>query len=185
MNKIINAFFLALIFTAMTTAFSGCKGGTSPVSSGTPASLGDEPKVTFKDLQGNSVTMDSLKGKVVLVNFWATWCDPCREETPMLIQAQQDYGSKGFTTLGIAMDEEGTKVVGPFVQTTQFNVNGHSATMNYPVVLGSDDIADKFGGLLGMPTSYLISRDGKIVKKYIGSLKENQAQFLKDVQAQL
>jgi cytochrome c-type biogenesis protein len=149
------------------------------------AALGDEPNVTFKDLQANNVTMASLKGKVVLVNFWATWCDPCREETPMLMQMQQEYGSKGFTVLGIAMDEEGTRIVDPFVRTTHFDVGGHSMTMNYPIVLGSDAISDKFGGLLGMPTSFLISRDGKIVKKYIGSLIENKDQFVKDVQAQL
>jgi thiol-disulfide isomerase/thioredoxin len=182
MKKIINALLLAVIFTALTMAFSGCKTSSSLAG----AALGDEPNVTFKDLQANNVPMASLKGKVVLVNFWATWCDPCREETPMLIQMQQEYASKGFTVLGIAMDEEGTRIVDPFVRTTQFDLGGgHSMTMNYPIVLGSDDIADKFGGLLGMPTSYLVSRDGKIVKKYIGSLKENQGQLVKDVQAQL
>jgi len=134
----------------------------------------NEPDVTFKDLQGQSVTLASLKGKVVLVNFWATWCDPCKAEIPDLIELQEKYAGRGFTVLGVAMDDEGKKVVEPFVQTTEFDAGGHSMKMNYPIVLGDDDIATKFGGLFGYPISFLISRDGKVVKKYLGSLSEEE-----------
>ena len=82
------------------------------------------PDVTFKDLQGKDVTLASLKGKVVVVNFWATWCEPCQIEIPWMIEFQQKYGDKGFTLLGVAMDEEGKSVVDPFVQKTQFDVDG-------------------------------------------------------------
>ena len=75
------------------------------------------------------------------------------------------------------------KTVDSFIHTTQFNVGGQQMLMNYPIVMGSDDISTKFGGLLGMPTSYLITRDGKIAKRYIGSLNENQ--IVKDVEGQL
>jgi glutathione peroxidase-family protein len=81
------------------------------------------------------------------------------------------------------MDEDGKKAIDPFVQNTQFNVSGKPRTMDYPIVLGTDAITDQFGGLLGMPTSYLISRDGKIVKKYIGVV--NESQVTKDVESQL
>jgi hypothetical protein len=74
-------------------------------------------------------------------------------------------------------------VVQPFVQTTPFNVNGHPNTMNYPIVIGNDDIAARFGGLLGLPTTIVISRDGKIQKKYIGSV--DKAALEKDIQALL
>ena len=84
---------------------------------------------------------------MVLVNFWATWCEPCRVEIPWMIEFQQKYGSKGFTMLGVAMDDDGKSVVDPFVQKTQFNVDGHSSTMDYPIVLGNDDLASKFGGI--------------------------------------
>ena len=67
----------------------------------------------FKDLDGKEVSLEDYKGKVVLVNFWATWCEPCRVEIPWLIEMQQKYGSKGFTVLGVAMDEEGKSVVSP------------------------------------------------------------------------
>jgi cytochrome c biogenesis protein CcmG/thiol:disulfide interchange protein DsbE len=129
--------------------------------------------VTFKDLQGNNVPLSSLKGKVVLVNFWATWCDPCRVEIPWMIEFQQKYSSQGFTMLGVAMDDEGAEVVKPFVQRTQFDVNGNPMTMDYPIVTGDDDVAEKFGGIIGYPTSFLITRDGKIAKKYMGLVSED------------
>jgi thiol-disulfide isomerase/thioredoxin len=161
------AFGLLLAVAAAGGVLSSCGGGTSHAS-GRFASLKPEPSVTFKDLEGNSVSLASFKGKVVLVNFWATWCDACRAEIPEVIDFQQKYAKKGFTVLGIAMDDEGAEVVQPFVERTTFDVNGHPTLMNYPIVIGNDEIADKFGGLIGMPTSILITRDGKIAKKILG-----------------
>jgi len=137
------------------------KAGFKPV--GEPA-----PEVTLKDLDGNDAKLNQYKGKVVLVNFWATWCDPCYIEIPWLIEMQQKYEAKGFTVLGISMDEEGKSAVAPFLAKERFNVNGQKLPMNYPIVIGNDEVADKFGGLLGYPTSFLISRDGKVVKKVQG-----------------
>ncbi len=182
MKKSALAWIAGVAIVVALAGFSGCKGTTSSAP-GKPASLASEPQVAFKDLQGNSMSLDSLKGKVVLLNFWATWCEPCRSEIPILIDLQDKYGAKGFTVLGASMDDDGAKAVNPFMQNTKFTVGGESKTMDYPVVLGNDDIATKFGGLLGMPTSFLISRDGKIVKRYIGVL--NAAQIEKDVQSQL
>jgi hypothetical protein len=85
---------------------------------------------------------------------------------------QQKYGAKGFTVLGIAMDEEGKSAVAPYVSKEHFDVNSQKLTMNYPIVIGDDDVADKFGGLLGYPTSVLISRDGKQVKRITGIISE-------------
>lgn len=83
-----------------------------------------EPDVTFSELQGGDLPLASLEGKVVLVNFWATWCEPCREEIPWLIEFQDKYANRGFTILGVAMDTEGKSVVGPFVHKTKFPVDG-------------------------------------------------------------
>ena len=149
----------------------------------TPAPATGAPNLTMKDLQGRDVTLDQYKGKVVLVNFWATWCQPCRIEIPWMIEFQQKYGPRGFTVLGIAMDDEGKKVVGPFVEKEQFDVDGQKMAMNYPIVLGSDDIADRFGGLIGLPTSMLISRDGKKVKTIIGLV--NHDEIVKVIESQL
>jgi len=126
------------------------------------------PEVTFKDLDDKDVPLSDYKGKVVLVNFWATWCEPCQVEIPWLIEIQQKYASKGFTILGVDVDDEDNKIVSANLAKERFNVNGQKLPMNYPVLRGNDAVADKFGGLLGYPTSFLISRDGKIVKKTQG-----------------
>jgi len=117
---------------------------------------------------GKDITEADFKGQVVLVNFWATWCEPCKVEIPWLIEMQNRYGSKGFTVLGIAMDDDGESVVAPFVEKQRYDVQGQKLPINYPLAIGDDKVADKFGGLLGYPTSILISRDGKILKRTTG-----------------
>ena len=127
-----------------------------------------EPVLALKDLDNKEVALADLKGKVVFVNFWATWCGPCQEEIPSLIDLQNRYASKGFTVLGIAMDDEGKSVVAPFVAKTKYDVNGQKELINYPIVIGTDEAADKFGGIMGYPTSFLISRSGKQIMKFQG-----------------
>src|SRR5216684_2117400 len=141
------------------------------------------PDFTLKDLDGKDVSLSQYKGKVVLVNFWATWCEPCYIEIPWLIEMQQKYEAKGFTVLGISMDEDGKSAVVPFLGKERFNVNGQKLPMNYPIVIGNDEVADKFGGLLGYPTSFLISKDGKIVKKVQGLISYEE--LTKAIEAQL
>jgi cytochrome c-type biogenesis protein len=146
--------------------------------------LAAEPDVTFEDLAGKGVPLASYKGQVVLLNFWGTWCEPCQHEIPMLIDIQNKYSSKGFTLVGAATNDENA-TVDKFIHTSEFNVGGQELKMNYPVVMNSDDNVTKFGGILGMPTTYLITRDGKIYKRYIGSLESNEAQLEKDIESQL
>jgi cytochrome c biogenesis protein CcmG/thiol:disulfide interchange protein DsbE len=141
------------------------------------------PELTLKDLEGKDLSLAQYKGKVVLVNFWATWCEPCQVEIPWLIEMQQKYAAKGFTVLGIAMDEEGARVVTPWVQKERFDVNGSKSQMNYPIVIGNDAAADKFGGMLGYPTSLLVTRDGKIVKRITGIISYDE--ISKSIESQL
>jgi len=141
------------------------------------------PQLTLKDLDGKEVSLEQYRGKVVLVNFWATWCEPCQVEIPWLIEMQQKYSAQGFTILGIAMDEDGASIVTPWVQKERFDVNGTKSAMNYPIVIGNDAAADKFGGLLGYPTSVLISRDGKILKRITGIITPDE--ITKSVEMQL
>lgn len=157
MRGIMKRVMLFMIAAAFSVAVSGCK-----------KSQGTFQTVEMKSLEDHAVTVGDYHGKVVLVNFWATWCDPCRVEIPWLIEMQNKYGAKGFTVLGIAMDEEGKPVVAPFVAKERYDVNGQKLAMNYPIVVGSEKVAEKFGGLLGYPTSILISRDGKVLKKTTG-----------------
>lgn len=152
--------------------------GIGESSAGKPA-----PEFSAKDLNDKDVTLAQFKGKVVLVNFWATWCGPCRIEMPWLIEMQQKYGDRGFTVVGVAMDEEGKSAVAPFIEKERYEVNGKQAPVNYPIVLGNDALADKFGGLLGYPTSVLISRDGKIIQRITGLISYDD--IAKAIESQL
>jgi thiol-disulfide isomerase/thioredoxin len=136
--------------------------------SSAPSKPVDAPTVAIKDLDGKDVTLQDYKGKVVLVNFWATWCEPCKVEIPWMIEFQQKYGPRGFTLLGVSMDEDGKKAIEPFLEKERFDVNGQKEAMSYPILLGSDAVADKFGGILGLPTSMLFNRDGKKVRTIVG-----------------
>ncbi|HLZ50388.1 MAG TPA: TlpA disulfide reductase family protein [Candidatus Acidoferrum sp.] len=141
------------------------------------------PELTLKDLDGNDVSLSDYKGKVVLVNFWATWCEPCRIEIPWLIEMQQKYGPKGFVILGIALDDDGKSVVAPFVAKERFDVNGAKEPMSYKILIGNDAAAEKFGGLFGYPTSILISRDGKQIKRITGIISYDE--ISKAIESQL
>ena len=136
----------------------------------TSSAAGDAstPSVVMKDLNDRDVTLAQYKGQVVLVNFWATWCEPCKIEIPWMIEFQKKYSARGFTILGVSMDEDGKKAINPFLEKERFDVNGQKEAMNYPILLGNDSIADKFGSIMGLPTSMLFSRDGKKIKTIVG-----------------
>jgi thiol-disulfide isomerase/thioredoxin len=144
---------------------------TTPDASdaGTP-----EPELTLEDLDGKDVSLSELKGKVVLVNFWATWCEPCRVEIPWLIEINRKYAPKGLVILGISTDDEGRSVVAPFVAKERFDVNGQNLPMNYRILIGNEDAEDKFGGVIGLPTSILISREGKQIKRITGLISYDE-----------
>jgi thiol-disulfide isomerase/thioredoxin len=134
----------------------------------------------LRSIDGKQVSLWEYRGKVVLVNFWATWCGPCRTEIPWLIAMQQKYEGQRFTILGLAMDDEEESVVTPWVAKERFSVNGERIAMNYPILIGTSEVADSFGGLLGFPTSVLISKDGKIVKRVTGIIREDEMRQLVD-----
>ena len=127
--------------------------------------------VPNRGIDDHDVSLIQFKGKVVLVNSWATWCGPCRIEIPWPIDLQNRFSARGFTVLGVAVDEKRKSAVARFVQRNDSRLAGH---LNYPIVLGSDATADKFGGLVGFPTSVLISKDGRIVKTAVTVRDSNQ-----------
>ena len=118
------------------------------------------PDFALEDLNGNNVRLSDLKGKVVFVNFWATWCPPCRREIPHFIELRNELGEKGFEILGIAVDSREFDSVAPFVK---------KAGMNYPVMLDKKGISQLYGGIGGIPTTFVVNRNGKIVEKIVGS----------------
>jgi thiol-disulfide isomerase/thioredoxin len=179
-------FFIVLISCA---GFIACsKGAGSAQNGATPGGpAAPERNIALTTLDGAKTSLAEQQGKIVLVNFWATWCEPCQAEIPWLIDFNNKYSSKGLVILGVAMDDEGKKVVEPYVHNHPFTVNGKTEMMNYPIVLGNDNIFQKFGGGIGLPTTVLYSRDGRKVMTTIGSLLVNQSQdkLVKAVEAQL
>src|ERR1700722_15292640 len=166
---------VAVLFTIMIWADrkfpAGSRQGGTPATTGSSSSAADDAAihaVAIKDMNDKDVTLGQYKGQVVLVNFWATWCEPCQVEIPWMIEFQKKYSPRGFTILGVSMDEDGKKAINPFLEKERFDVNGQKEAMDYPILLGSDAVADKFGGILGLPTSMLFSRDGKKVKTIVG-----------------
>jgi thiol-disulfide isomerase/thioredoxin len=121
------------------------------------------PDFALTDLAGKTVRLADFRGKIILLDFWATWCVPCREEVPHLIELQRQYAERGFTLLGIALDEEGAAVVKPFAQ--QFGIN-------YPVVIGNTRVSAAYGGMQALPTAFLIGRDGRILDTFVGDRAE-------------
>lgn len=128
------------------------------------------PSWELKDTEGKLVKSADFKGRVVILDFWATWCGPCRMEIPGFVELQKQYGERGLTVIGVSLDEEGPSVVKPFVK--KFGIN-------YPVVMGDRKMDQAFGGIEGLPTTFIIDREGKIVKRHIGYAPKEE--FEKDL----
>ena len=118
------------------------------------------PDFSLPDLNGALIDLSTYRGKVVLLDFWATWCDPCRGEIPHFVRLQDKYRDQGFQIIGVSMDD-GPEPVRDFYR--RFN-------MNYPVVMGNAKIGELYGGVLGLPIAFLIRRDGRIFTKHIGAI---------------
>ena len=142
---------------------AGCSSGPRSVKAANSVKPDDQrkpaPEFALKDADGKTVRLEDYKGKVVLLDFFATWCGPCKIEIPWFMEFERKNKDKGFAVLGVSMDDEGWEVVKPFLA---------DMAVNYRVVIGNDATAQIYGGVDALPTTFLIDRNQKIAAIHIG-----------------
>jgi len=128
------------------------------------------PDFTLQDIDGNPVTLSDFEGKVIILDFWATWCGPCRMEIPGFVDLQDRYADD-VVIVGVSLDQGGPADVVPFAK--EYNIN-------YPVVYGNGNVVQQWGGIRGIPTTFVIDRDFRVQRKYVGY--QSHTVFEKDIQ---
>ncbi|MDF1527038.1 MAG: TlpA disulfide reductase family protein [bacterium] len=145
---------LLLVLMLLALIIAGCSKGDS----GEDLSKG-APDFTLAAVDGSMVSISDYRGKVVLVDFWATWCPPCLEMIPILSRLHKKYSDKGLVVLGVSLDNEGLEMLGTFV---------HEKMIPYKIVMGDKKIGSAFGGVSSIPTLYMVDRNGRLVRKLTG-----------------
>jgi peroxiredoxin len=154
----------AAVLLAIAVA-AGCGGGAKTESGSETVTAGNgevgttAPAFALPDLEGKTVSSAEFAGKVVVLDFWATWCPPCREEVPHFVRLQSKYRAQGLQIVGLSVDAGGAKDVAPFAD--EYNVN-------YTMLLANDELVKAFGNITFLPTTFVLDRQGKIVKKFTG-----------------
>jgi len=138
-----------------------------------PSERKPAPQFALKDGSDSTVRLTNYRGKVILLDFWATWCHGCKEEIPWFSDFQRKYTEKGFAVVGVSLDDDGWKVVKPFIK---------EANVPYRIILGDDATAKKYG-IGNMPDAFLIDRQGRIAAKYVGLVDRDNVE--KNIQAML
>jgi len=154
-------FFVAAVVAVM--LFLGFHATRRAGAGGPPDSLDPAgkpaPDFTLASLDGKNVTLSDYHGQAVLLNFWATWCGPCKIEMPWFIELQKEYGPQGLQIVGVAMDDASKEDIQKFVQ---------EMGVNYTILLGKEAVGQQYGGVDVLPTTFFIDRDGKIVSREFG-----------------
>lgn len=131
--------------------------GSAPISGDLRGKVA--PDFELKTLDGKDMKLSDFRGKAVLLNFWATYCGPCKIEMPWFVELQQQYGPQGFQIVGVAMDDASTEDIAKFAK---------DMGVNYPILLGKEAVGESYGGINVLPTTYFIDRDGKFVAREFG-----------------
>ena len=122
------------------------------------------PDFALTDFNGKPLRLADYRGKLVLLNFWASWCGPCLEEMPRLSALQRNYGARGLQVIGVSMDDEAAAAKGLLAKRP----------VDYPIALGDEKLGERYGGILGLPQSFLIDRHGLILARYKGEADISQ-----------
>ncbi|MBN2411961.1 TlpA family protein disulfide reductase [candidate division KSB1 bacterium] len=172
-------FLTILVFFVSMALFTSCnqenKSTENPeMNKSTNANAQSAYNFELVTLEGQKITLDDFKGKVLLLDFWDTWCPPCKAEIPHFVDLYTIYNEKGLEILGVAFGREGKDAVNNFIR--DYNINYINALANQNIVYG-------FGGISGIPTTFLIDKNGKIYKKYVGY--NDKSVFENDIKALL
>ena len=155
---------VAALSSALLLFLAGC---SHPRELKSEAQRRAAPNFTLKDADGNPVNLTDYRGKVVLVNFWATWCGPCEVEIPWFVEFEQKYRDQGFAVLGLSMDDDGWKAVRPYIA---------SHKINYRVMIASEVVSQQFGDIDSLPTSFVLDRQGRIATNHVGLVDKRDYQ---------
>jgi peroxiredoxin len=128
------------------------------------------PDFNLKDADGKSVKLSDYRGKVVLLNFWATWCGPCKIEIPWFMDFEQKYKDKNFAVLGVSLDDDGWESVKPYLEQKK---------INYRVMIGTEQVAQLYGDVDSLPTTFMIDREGRVAAVHVGLVSKSD--YLHDI----
>jgi len=126
------------------------------------------PDFELKSIDGKTVKLSDYRGKAVLLNFWATWCPPCKIEMPWFVDLQKEYGPQGLQVIGVSVDDDAEKNAG------KISAFAAKMSLNYVVLLGNEKVSDQYGGVEGLPTTFYIGRDGKVVAYVQGLVSHSE-----------
>src|SRR5262245_33445192 len=163
---------VALVIALALIGCTSCTKGPASTNSSPAAAKGPAPDFALENIKGGKTTAADLKGKVLVVDFWATWCEPCIMEIPKFNKMADEYHGKDVEIVGITVESPHDSIK-PKVQETG---------MKYTVLVGNDAVVDGFGGLIGFPTTFIVTKDWKIYKKYMGALPDKDARIKKDIE---
>lgn len=150
----IAAIVAAMLFTGIHMARRNHPGGAPGQLIGQSA-----PEFELQSLDGKNVKLSDFRGKAVLLNFWATYCGPCKIEMPWFVEMQKEYGQQGFQAVGVAMDDASTEDIAKFAK---------EMGVNYPILLGKEAVGQSYGGIGVLPTTFFVDRDGKVTAREFG-----------------
>jgi thiol-disulfide isomerase/thioredoxin len=165
------AFFAAVVLVISGLLFAGKLMSHRKAAAGGALNAGNVIGMAAPDFElrvidgkGKTMKLSDLRGKAVLVNFWATWCGPCKIEMPWFVDLQKKYGPDGLVIVGVAMDDSGEKTISDFAKEMK---------INYPILQGTEKVGELYGGVEGLPTSFFLDRSGKIVDRVLGLAGES------------
>jgi cytochrome c biogenesis protein CcmG, thiol:disulfide interchange protein DsbE len=156
---------------ALTLALFGCATGSTPEAK-QPSVRGPAPDFELENIAGGKLKSADLKGKISVIDFWATWCEPCWSEVPKFNKMLTEFHGKNVEIIGMTVES-------PY---TDIKPKSEELGIKYTVLVGNDKIQDAFGGMIGYPTTYIVTKDWKIYKKYMGALPDKDARIKKDIE---